>query len=213
MVEMRLGLLMLLAHLLGDFVLQDEKIMQMRFPKNLNQILKRSKVYGEVNGYKLKQTNWLATKQIFAYTSKGNIIHAGIHGLLLMMCIGLNNLLTSECTNTKFFKVIFINCDVKLVSLVISFIICHFLIDILKVEISYRYPQTTEKIGLFILDQMAHLLSLYGLIKYYSPYKGMDIMGLITSPISFMQQERLIWVGINFIGMTFFLQGFLFRRL
>lgn len=205
MIEVRLSLLMILAHLLGDFVLQDEKIIQMRFPKNLNQVIKRSKIYSEANGYKLNYTNWLLIKQIFGHTLKGNLIHAGIHGITLAVCIGMNNVFATQNISPKFLKAIFIKCDMKLIIMVIGFTLCHFFVDTLKVEISYRSPKSMQKVWLFLIDQMAHLFSFYGLMKYYGNYKAIwRVMGFITSPISFMQDERLIWIGINFIGMTFF---------
>lgn len=221
MIELRLSLLMLLAHLIGDFVLQDEKIIQMRFPKDLNQILKKSRAHCERNRSRQSGVKWPIMQQIFMHTFKGNLIHAGIHGITLTACVAINNVLIHQRISTKFFKAIEIKWDIRLILIILGLTLSHFIIDTLKVELSYIYPQARQKIWLFLIDQLTHLISFYALIKCYRliNYPGfinsyesikhdnevpLAIIQFITSPMKTMQEERLIWIGINFIGMTFF---------
>lgn len=154
-------------------------------------------------------------QQIFMHTFKGNLIHAGIHGITLTACIGINNVLIHQRISPKFFKAIEIKWDIWLILIILGFTLSHFIIDTLKVEVSYSYLQAMQKIWLFLIDQLAHLISFYALIKCYGliNYPGfikydnevtLLIMQFITSPMKAMQEERLIWIGINFIGMTFF---------
>lgn len=212
MVETRLILLMFLAHLLGDFVFQGDTIIQMRFPKRLNQIIKSRAEYTYEESKKkekgIEKTQPLKLKKILRYTLLGNLLHAFIHGIVLCSVLVLSNAVGGILGQHKFFNDIPINFDAKLILGVIgSMTLIHFCIDQLKVIAGFKYPILSKTLWLFIGDQVAHFISIFWVLSVYSgsiaPYLQ-GVASLITAPIDFVKSERLIFIAISFIFMTSF---------
>lgn len=212
MVETRLILLMILAHLLGDFVFQGDRIIQMRFPKRLNQIIKvrAEYTYGNIKKKEneIEKAQVLKLKKILHYTFCGNLIHALIHGMLLCSIFMLNNALGSILGQQKFLSNIPISFNARLIfGVIVGITAVHFCIDQLKVVIGFKYPGLSKTLWLFIGDQVAHFICFFVVLSLYSgsvsPYlQAFEV--LIASPAAFAKSERLIFIAISFIFMTSF---------
>lgn len=201
MVGTRLVALMILAHLLGDFVFQGDKIIQMRFPKRLNQMIKNTCNQETVQESKSKA---IKIKKIIDYTLKGNLLHAGMHSLILCSIIFINNVLGS--LSLKCFTNVPLRFDIRLtVGVIGGILLIHFLIDQCKVILGFRYPVLSKTIWLFGIDQIAHLLSFMVILDLYTAGLSRQIVStFMRSPISFMKADKCIFVVIIFIGITNF---------
>lgn len=201
MIETRLVSLMILAHLLGDFVFQGDKIIQMRFPKGLNQIIKNA--YNQEVSHKAK-SKVIKVKKIIDYTVKGNLLHAVIHSFILCSVIWGNNILGS--LRLKYFRNVPLVFDMKLIICVIGgILLIHFLIDQCKVILGFRYPILSKTIWLFVMDQIAHFVSFLLILGLYNGRMSWQVVDtFIANPISLMKADRLIFIAIIFIGITSF---------
>lgn len=201
MIEMRLVAVMLLAHLLGDFVFQGNKIIQMRFPKGLNQMIKNA--YNQEAAQEAKG-NAISIRKIINYTLKGNLLHAVMHSLILMSVIWGNNILGR--LKLKYFMDIPLKFEIRLmVSVIGGILLIHFVIDQCKVILGFHYPVLSKTIWLFIIDQMAHVISFLLILGVYNGSKPKQIINTcMTEPINIIKENKMLFIVIVFIGITSF---------
>lgn len=116
------ALKLLLAHILGDFVLQPDR--------------------------------WIRGKRKRKYLSATLYLHLGVHALALLILLQFN---------FRYWK--------GLVVILIS----HFLIDLVKLNLENK----RNNWKLFILDQVAHLLVILGVVFFYFPFQ-LDTASLLS---------------------------------
>lgn len=133
-------LLLILSHILSDFVFQGNRIKTLRFPTTLPE--KKSK------GFLLHSIR---------NSLKGNFLHIGIHTMTTIAILFLVTWFQSY-ENTETIFSVFSSLDILRI---IGFIIlAHFLIDMCKsVSISY-IPSLQRNITMFLADQFLHILAI-----------------------------------------------------
>lgn len=131
-----LALKLVLAHLLGDFLLQPD--------------------------------SWVAQKRQKKHRSPLLYLHIGVHALVMLLLL--------KFSLSYWLGILFI-------------LITHFLIDLLKLRLEQDYPRA----GLFLFDQVAHLLVILLVIFYYHPFY-IDL-GLILSAEVLLAAMAFIVLG------------------
>ena len=108
------ALKLLLAHLLGDFLLQPD--------------------------------SWVAQKRQKRHRSPLLYLHIGVHAIAMLLLLGF---------------------QIKYWLGYIIILITHFFIDLAKLQLEKRYPRGR----LFVLDQLAHLIIIAGVVYSYYPFR------------------------------------------
>ncbi len=114
----RVLLFLVLSHLIGDFILQFKYILNKRFNKNKKTVL------------------------------LGNLIHALMHLILILMFFSFYLLLDRSFEISKYLKIS---------ALLVLFHLC---IDTIKSFLILRYPFFDNNIFIFMLDQVVHIVAI-----------------------------------------------------
>lgn len=222
----RLVLLAVLSHLLGDFVFQNDKLKSMRFPYELLPTTKNSlnldfymkhKLY-LVSSYLEKKNPYHSLEQ--NRISLNNAIHSALidcFNLPLSIHFILIHTLKGNIIHVIIHGVLF-GSIIKLVQLIahlpiiqpgltltiLAFMCFHFFIDESKSILALRHPSWNETLFFFIIDQASHILS-FLLLPYFTFQPAFTIkFNSLTLLISQLLQEKVLLIAITFLLMTFF---------
>lgn len=154
---LRLLLLLLLAHLLGDFVFQGKYVLNLRYPTILT-----SK----------ESSNFDLLKVVWRKTWRGNFVHVLIHGMILSLEFlffyvwNVSFLIPSDTICTDLMRPMQHQYRTDLISikmlcfLVLFLVGTHFIIDFFKSYFSILSVKWKHNIWFFLADQGLHLVML-----------------------------------------------------
>lgn len=222
----------LLAHLIGDFILQGEWLTRLRFPSELFQ---KGATLTPFEAFKAKMHIYLATqkleKQVRPTFLKGSsrfkddnckqtletlilqppsyrtILKATykgnvLHGMLQGLSLYLVISLYPYLTHQTL-SLPFISGLV----LVGGYSFLHIFIDQLKVCLTFRYLKHAHHISFFIMDQLLHLTTFFLLPSFYHLNLFLNLSPLnlfLADPKSFFLLEKELWICITVLITTVF---------
>lgn len=174
--QLRLFLIFILSHLIGDFVIQSQSVCNQRFPK------------------KMECGKQRARKSII----KGNLIHSLLHAILLVFLI----LLFLQSNSYDIYGGGKLGLCYISILVFINFF-SHFMIDCSKSWLAYEHMNLEFNLYFFLGDQLLHLMIILGLFSRYIKdwlnklLLSMDTEGYIN------QLERVDKILISGIVITF----------
>ena len=133
-------LLLMLSHILSDFVFQGNLIKELRFATNFNE-------------KKSKKLILISIKK----SLKGNLLHVGIHAITTIILLFLVSWFQSY-ENTKTLLNSF--SHEELIRIIGFVLLIHFIIDMGKSLCISYYPSMQKNIFMFLVDQFLHILSI-----------------------------------------------------
>lgn len=174
----RLFLILIFSHLVGDFVIQNQRVLKKRYPDQFFCGPKK------------------ARKEIL----RGNLEHCLYHFLIFLGisgCIFLWSMQLAEVTQT--FQVF------TYVGAMIVYLVSHFAIDCMKSWWVYRYPKLQSNLFFFLGDQACHFIVFCLLMIQKIPSwsrKVFHAQGAAFTSLSCI--DRFLLTGILFVIATFF---------
>nr|WP_307991585.1 hypothetical protein [uncultured Niameybacter sp.] len=229
---LKLILMALLAHLIGDFILQGEWLTHLRFPSELFQ---KGATLTPFEAFKAKRHIYLATqkleKQVRPTFLKGSsrfkdddykqtletlILQPPSYKTLLKATYK-GNVLHGMLQGLSFYLVISLYPYLTQQTLSLPFInglvlvggysFLHIFIDQLKVCLTFRYLKHAHHISFFIMDQFLHLATFFLLPSFYHLNLFLNLSPLnlfLTDPKSFFLLEKELWICITVLITTVF---------
>lgn len=170
--------IVILSHIIFDFVFQNEFILTLRFPKPKTYI-------SSINNKRKPST--LLRKSLL-----GNFLHSIIHLIGIYMISVFIHIITGQAIYIPLSQVLIIS-------------ISHFIIDELKSSLYLNNPNIVKNIWIFGLDQLFHLIVILLIFSLYNNINVIDILRekLYIYPTSFSLIEKILLVFINIFTATF----------
>lgn len=229
---LKLILMALLAHLIGDFILQGEWLTRLRFPSELFQ---SGASLTPFEAFKAKRHIYLATQKLEKHINptflkkplgfKDNDLNHTLETYLLpppsfrtlLKATYKGNLLHGMLQGLSFYLVLslypyltqqtlslpFINAFV----LIGGYTFLHIFIDQLKVCLTFRYLKHAHHMSFFIIDQLLHLLTFFLLPSFYHLNFFLNFSSLnllLVNTKTFFLLEKELWICITFLITTVF---------
>ena len=178
--SLRLFLIFILSHLIGDFVIQSQSLCKKRFPKKTE----------------------CGKKQARKSMLKGNLIHSLQHACILLVLIVLflqaDTWVSIQRNHLNWWHISILVC-INLLS--------HFLIDWLKSWLAYEHKNLESNVYYFLGDQLLHLIVILVLFsKNIKDWLNKLLLSFDTD-IYFNQlnrMDKLLMSGILILFSTFF---------
>lgn len=170
--------IIILSHLLFDFVFQNKFILNLRFPK-----------YKPCTPNNLKKRNYLI---LLRKSLLGNALHSVIHLVGIYIVSALIYLIIGQPIYIPVSQVLIIS-------------ISHFIIDELKSLLYLRNTNIIKNIWIFWLDQLFHLAVILIIFSLYNNINIIDVLRekLYIYPTAFSLSEKILLVFINIFTATF----------
>ncbi|MBU3103536.1 DUF3307 domain-containing protein [Clostridium gasigenes] len=183
--DISLFFIVILSHILFDFVFQNEFILKMRFPKSKSYIDNKLK---EKTSLRIKERLY---KSLYSLSIKkrsivGNVIHSTIHLIGIYIVSAMINLINGQAVYVPLYQVLLIS-------------ISHFIVDELKSLLYLKDIKLIENIWVFWLDQLLHLIFILLILSICNNINLINMLRekILIYPNGFSLNEKLLIVFIN----------------
>lgn len=188
--DISLFFIVILSHILFDFVFQNEFILKMRFPKSKPYIGSALKAKNSLS-IKDKLYKNLYSLSVIKRCILGNVIHSTIHLIGIYIVSAIMGLINGQAVYIPLYQVLLIS-------------ISHFIVDELKSLLYLKNIKLIQNIWVFWLDQLLHLILILLIISIGNHINLINILREKISiyPNGFSLSEKILIVFINIFTAT-----------